>query len=128
MKRNTKIYIFIAIILIAVIILYFVFRKKADKPDLLTTSTTTSGTVVAPFNVSTCNFMLDSSLNWNKTLNKGVNSCESARLQYELNKLSDFPYASLVVDGYFGTNTEAKLKRLKGVTTTTLNSFKGFSL
>jgi len=126
MKKNTKIAIFVVVLIIAVIVLYFVFRSK--KSDLQEQTITTGGTVVTPFNVSICNYSLDSSLNWNKQLQKGVNSCETARLQFELNKLSDFPYANLVVDGYFGNNTEAKLLRLKNVNNTTLNKFKGFNL
>lgn len=77
-----------------------------------------AGTVYWLYNkskpVSTVNdVVLPPQLDYNKVLKYGVRGDEVKELQQRL--------GGLVVDGIFGTKTQARLKAIKGVLETTLN-------
>lgn len=124
MKKETKYFLIgLVMLIILVLIYYFFFRKPINIPSANTLSQSSS-----TFVYSKCTPLIDGTLDFNKVLKKGVNSCETARLQIELNKKNIAPLMGLTVDGYFGAATESELIKQKGVTQITLNQFKGFSI
>lgn len=122
MSKQTKYFLIGFIFLIIVVVAYYLFFKKDKKYTTATTNT------INTFDFSKCSYTIDSTLNFNKVLKIGVNSCETARLQKELNNNISAPFVGLKIDGYFGSATEAQLLKQKGVKETTLNKFKGFAL